>query len=285
MSITIGGKIPQSISIDGKAVASLSINGEVVWPDTPSGPDYFYIENAYNGQNTVNVYAPSAARTTDAQYSKDGTNWTNMVFDSFPKKINITLNQGEKVYFRSSTGWSGDTNGVRIQPQQSAIAGGDLRTILNYTDVNSITSIGDYDINCLFKAGGTALRPVSGLTDISAVKLGTITSSTTYRSFEDFCWNCPNLEKGLDLSTFTSPYDHSSAQTFKNMYYHCVSLNEAWAPNVSSISNGILDYWMDGVTSTGVVHIPSGLCVGSGTGCIHENSVNGIPSNWTYDTY
>ena len=280
MSITIGGKIPQSISIGGKAVASLSINGEVVWPDTPSGPDYLYIENTYVGQNTIIVHAYSAAGTTDAQYSKDGTNWTNMVFDSFPKNINITLNQGEKVYFRSSTGWSGDGNGIRIQPQQSAIAGGDLRTIIDYTNVNSITSIGQHDINCLFKAGWSAIRPVSGLTDISAVKLNTITSTTSTDAFADFCWKCPNLVKGIDLSPITSIYDSPSFDpdgTFQNMYLDCHQLNEAWAPNIQTWDDDQFYHWLENVSASGTLHAPTGITIPTG--------VYGIPNGWSRIDY
>lgn len=285
MSIVIGNKTISDIYIENKEVQRITIGNKVAYEKFI---DYLYIENTYNGQNTVELYANSAAGTTDAQYSKDKVNWTNMVFDTFPKTISITLNQGEKVYFRSSTGWSGDTNGIRIQPQQSAIAGGDIRTILNYTNVNSITSVGRYDINCLFKAGGTAISPISGLTDISNVKLNTISSTSATNAFRDFCWNCPNLVTGMDLSSITSIYDSPTFDPdagFRNMYYQCRRLTEAWAPNVTTWDADQFGDWLYRTAASGVVHIPSGLCVGSSTGCIPENSTSGIPSGWTYQTY
>lgn len=289
MSITIGGKIPQSISIDGKAVASLSINGEVVWPDTPSGPDYFYIENAYNGQNTVNIRLSwygdyPNLRTTDLAYSKNANEWTSIDVSkpsgSTAKTISVVLNEGERVYVRSSTGLSiynssSSHSYVSFHGSNAINVGGNIATLIDYTDPDSVTTVRNGEFYGLFHT--TTLHPAS-VVDISNLSLGNITTLEAY-AMNELLYGQSMLTSALDLTGITST--QSSAIT--RLYYNCSLIDEAWTLNVTR--NATNSGWLYGTASSGVVHIPSGLCVGTSSGCIRENSTDGIPTGWTYQTY
>lgn len=276
MSITIGGKTPQSISIGGKAVASLSINGEVVWSDTPSGPDYFYIENAYNGQNTITVklnvsniiVLQGPPRTTDLAYSKDGQNWTNLNLH-YPGQTYITLEANEKVYFRSSTGLSMGGSiycHICFYGNKAHKAGGKLSTLIDYTDPSSVTTV----------RSGEFAELLSGspnLIDVSDLDWDNITTLES-GALEQMCYANIYLTSGLDLSNITT----TTIDSCSKMYSGCSSLTTAYAPNVSAWTDNNFTNWLRNVSASGTVYAPAGLA-------ITTSSNNGIPSGWAQAVY
>jgi len=59
--ITIGGKNISDISISNKNVIRIqdAETLKTMWEKTSTGPDYFYIENTYNGSNSVGILVSS----------------------------------------------------------------------------------------------------------------------------------------------------------------------------------------------------------------------------------
>ena len=144
-------KIPISITIGGKDVNKIRINGEVVWQKVePVDADYFYVENTYAGENTISIKQTlkgspdSSLYAKTLQYSKDKTNWSTITLSS--TTYNISLNQGEKVYFRGNEGvlnyWysAGAKKAItNILGTQSHTIGGNINTLLNYYTPNNLT--------------------------------------------------------------------------------------------------------------------------------------------------
>jgi hypothetical protein len=71
-------------------------------------PDYFYVQNEYAGTNTFTLQKTGTPATTDLAYSKDKSTWTT--FDLTQSQNTVSLLQGEKLYFRSTTGLNSGTN-------------------------------------------------------------------------------------------------------------------------------------------------------------------------------
>ena len=112
--------------------------------------DYMFVENTYNGTNTLTLTTTTAGSpsssyySTTVEYSKDRTNWTTVTFDT-STPYNITMNQGEKVYFRNNTGVFNyrDTNGTvyyytSITSTNTINAGGNINSLFDYTNMSSV---------------------------------------------------------------------------------------------------------------------------------------------------
>ena len=145
-------KIPISITIGGKDVNKIRINGEVVWQKEvePVDANYLYVENTYNGSNTISVKQTitgspdSSLYAKTLQYSKDKTNWSTITLSS--TAYNINLNQGEKVYFRGNEGvlnYYANDGAIQaitnILGTQTHTIGGNINTLVNYITPNELT--------------------------------------------------------------------------------------------------------------------------------------------------
>lgn len=112
--------------------------------------DYMFVENTYNGTNTLTLTTTTASSpsssdySTTVQYSKDRTNWTTVTFDT-STPTTISMNQGEKVYFRNNNGKFNyfDRNSkdyhTSITCSESNNAGGNLNSLLDYTNIETVT--------------------------------------------------------------------------------------------------------------------------------------------------
>ena len=145
--LKIKNKIPSALTIGGKIVERVLMNNEVVWGrvQTP-----LYIQNTYNGSNTVTVKQTlvgspdSSTYAKHLQYSKNGLNWTTITLSS--TAYTITLNKGEKVYFRGNEGvfnywYSGGKKKAitTISANQTHTVGGNINTLLDYQDPYGLT--------------------------------------------------------------------------------------------------------------------------------------------------
>ena len=145
-------KIPISITIGGKDVNRIRISGEVVWQKEvePVDANYLYVENTYNGSNTISVKQTitgspdSSLYAKTLQYSKDKTNWSTITLSS--TAYNINLNQGEKVYFRGNEGvlnYYANDGAIQaitnILGTQTHTIGGNINTLVNYITPNELT--------------------------------------------------------------------------------------------------------------------------------------------------
>ena len=112
--------------------------------------DYLYIENTYAGGNIISVKQTltgspdSSTYAKTLQYSKDKTNWTTITLSS--TAYTITLNQGERVYFRGNEGvlnYYANDGAIQaitnILGTQTHIIGGNINTLVNYITPNKLT--------------------------------------------------------------------------------------------------------------------------------------------------
>ena len=145
--LKIKNKIPSALTIGGKIVERIKMRNEVVWGrvQTP-----LYIQNTYNGSNTVTIKQTlsgspdSSTYAKHLQYSKNGLNWTTITLSS--TAYTITLNKGEKVYFRGNEGvfnyWysRGAKKAITtISANQTHTVGGNINTLLDYQDPYGLT--------------------------------------------------------------------------------------------------------------------------------------------------
>ena len=236
-----------------------------VFPD-PS--DYFYIKN--EGYESGNLYVDCPDERTDIDFKIDNGSWTNL-HQTYGGGAYIELQPNSKVYFRGTAGYVKDVEGnglwfdSGINTNITISMGGDLRTLLNYTDVDSITTIPEKCFQNAFD--GTNLISIDNLTLGSSVT--TIGNNAFAMMFQG-----SQIQNGLDLSNVTSVGDYGLAQ----LYYNCNNLTSAYAPNLSTWSTSKTNSWLDGVASTGVLYKPSTLT-------IPTNTDSGVPSGWTTQTY
>ena len=145
--LKLQNKIPSALTIGGKVVERVLMRNEVVWGrvQTP-----LYIQNTYNGSNTVTIQQTlvgtpdSSTYAKHLQYSKNGLNWTTITLSS--TAYTITLNQGERVYFRGNEGvfnyWYSGGNKkaiTTISANQTHTVGGNINTLLDYQDPYGLT--------------------------------------------------------------------------------------------------------------------------------------------------
>lgn len=229
--IQIGNKEVASITIGGKEVQTITIGGKVAYENGPAPvdpTDYFYIENTYNGSNTITITTnkydyseedPEADPLdmtkcgTTLEWSKDKSTWNTLTLtESSPNTI--TMNQGEKVYFRNDTGkfnyiddwgsywYSSFTN------NHSASTGGDIHTLIDYTGTN-ISTRERYCLYSLF-VGNTGLTDASNLTLPSSLVDGELSSLFA---------SCGNLTSAPSLPATTL-----TQECYQGMFYGCYSL-------------------------------------------------------------
>ena len=144
--LKLQNKIPSALTIGGKVVERVLMRNEVVWEKVQ--PEYFYIENTYDGDNTISI-KQTITRSPDSstyaktlQYSKDKTNWSTITLSS--NAYTITLNKGERVYLRGNEGVLnyyvlGTSAITNISGTQTHIIGGNINTLINYMTPNELT--------------------------------------------------------------------------------------------------------------------------------------------------
>ena len=136
-----------TIRLGDRNIVKIKIGDSVIWQKEP---DYFYVENTYDGGNTISVKQTlsgspdSSTYAKTLQYSKDKTNWTTITLSSTTHNIN--LNQGERVYFRGNEGvfnYYADDGAIQaitnILGTQTHTIGGNINTLVNYITPNKLT--------------------------------------------------------------------------------------------------------------------------------------------------
>ena len=192
--LKLQNKIPSALTIGGKVVERVLMNNEVVWGrvQTP-----LYIQNTYNGSNTVTVQQTlsgspdSSTYAKHLQFSKNGLNWTTITLSS--TAYTITLNKGEKVYFRGNEGvfnywYSGGKKKAitTISANQTHTVGGNINTLLDYQDPYGLT-LPQGAFNSIFE-NNTKLTSASDITFTPSVD-GSLSTYCYLYLFK----NCTNL--------------------------------------------------------------------------------------------
>ena len=228
-----------------------------VFPDPSS---YFYIKNETMSQNYMD-YNSSWLKTINLEYSFDKVNWTRF------NGVNIPADS--YMYLRNTSGTFCTSEYTQVlYPHENISLGGDIRTLFNYTDVESVTKIPDYGFSRIF-----SMQNVSKITDISNISFRGITEIGNYGLYM-FVLDCYTGTKGVDLRDVTTLGEEALTQ----MYGSNSNITEVYAPNVSTWDTNKTAGWLSGVSSTGVVYKPSTLT-------IPTNDESGIPSGWTTQDY
>ena len=246
-------KIPAVITIGGKDVNKIRINGEVVWQKEvePVDADYLYIENTYNGTNTIYFFTtqsgihPSSDKCSNqVEYSTDKVNWTTLTFNpSTPQTV--TINTGEKLYLRNDTGvfnyynGSANTYNTNINVSRSNIIGGNINTLLDYKNPDTVP----LSHSCFFGL----FRDNIATTDVSGLKFGNKTLSTG--CYREMFYNCSKITNGAELPATTL-----AESCYYGLYKNCSSLKtvKISAKNISATN--CLTEWLYGCASTGTVY-------------------------------
>ena len=182
-----------TIRLGGRNIVKVKLGDVVIWQKTTEPvvePEYFYIESLTDG-NTVKLItylrntSYSSYLTPTIEYSTDKQNWTTITFDWSTydvKNINIpvVLNTGDKMYFRNDTGkfsraiynsGSYETSYITFTTdwQGRVNVGGDIRTLINYRNVdNTILEDGMFSNLFSHTYGGTTTAKI---VDASNLKL------------------------------------------------------------------------------------------------------------------
>lgn len=230
-----------------------------VFPDPSS---YFYIKNETMNEERLE-FNDSWLSTVNLEYSFDKVNWNNV-------NNGFYVPADSYIYFRNTSGTFCTSNYTQvIFPYFNCSLGGDVRTLFNYTDVESVTKIPDYGFSHPFTMQGDAK-----ITDISNLSFRGITEIGNYGLRDTFSQSWFEITKGVDLRDVTTIGERALSQ----LYAYNSKLKEAYAPNVSTWDTNKTLYWLYGVASTGVVYKPSTLT-------IPTDDDSGIPSGWTTQDY
>ena len=229
-----------------------------VFPDPSS---YFYIKNETMQKGEIS-FDYSWLSTVNLEYSFDKVNW---------KRFNgsFYLPADSYVYFRNTSGTfcTSEYDNV-ISLKFNCSLGGDIRTLFNYTDVDSVTAIPPYGLKYMFSGQGGIIK------DISNLSFRGITSIGDYGLYGTFSQTWTEITKGVDLRDVTTIGNYALNQ----LYAYNSKITEVYAPNVSEWDKNKTQFWLLNVAPTGVVYKPSTLD-------IPTNDSSGIPSGWTTQDY
>lgn len=218
MSITIGGKLVSDIVINNKDVQRITdiLTSEIIFEKAADITDYLYIQNTYNGTNTISLKTKGSGTVTNqhatvVEYSKDKIAWTSITLTR-GNTATIPMATGEKVYFRNNSGYWNELNFfTEIQTSGSSVAGGDILSLLDYENLGTV-SMYQCCFYCLFYEN-------TGLT--SAANL-TLPSSTADSCFQNMFSGCTSL-----VNTPALPSTTLENECYEGMFNECTSLVNA----------------------------------------------------------
>lgn len=234
-----------------------------VFPDPSS---YFYIKNETMSEGPIGLFLFNSGMLNEItlDYSLDKVNWTRVT----EHNNNIYIPADGYMYLRNTTGvFKKDTTQVFL-PHSDISLGGDIRTLFNYTDVESVTKIPDYGFYEPF-----AFQEGSKCIDISNLSFRGITEIGNYGLKDAFGYDF-TITKGVDLRDVTT----LGEQSLFGLYSGNSNLKEAYAPNVSTWDENKTEIWLSNVAPTGVLYKPSTLT-------IPTYSDSGLPYGWTTQDY
>lgn len=237
------------IYLGQREIVKIKKGNDVIWEGESSPvvePDYFYVENTYNGSNTITFTttksnSPSSDVYTDRiEYSKDKLNWTTLTFDiSTPQTV--TINSGEKLYMRNNSGvfnYDSFPNNytTSIDASQSCILGGNINTLLDYNNANNSSLTGKS--GCFY----SLFKNNSHITDASSLVLPTTTLVNNYYTY--MFQNCTSLTTPPEL-----PANTLTLNCYFRMFDGCTSLTTAPALPATTLENYCYSYMFNGCTS------------------------------------
>ena len=236
MSIVIDDKKITDINISNKNVQKIVdiFTGKIIFEKTKPENEYFYIENTYDGSNTIFVGTiissnyTTGSHATQLQYSKDKETWTTITLSG---TNTIPINSGERVYFRNDNGffnWYESDSGLNTDYFYTQFnctnphkVGGNITSLLNYKDKN--VTITPYCLYELFDGN-------KKLTDASELILPK-TSLAPYCYYSMF-WGCTSLTTAPALPATTLV-----ESCYESMFGDCSSLTSAPALPATTLAD------------------------------------------------
>lgn len=246
--ITINNKDVVDIILDNKNVTKIQDANtlDIMWIKRSPSNEYFYIENDYNGNNTISITTSVGTGTitgnhaSKLEYSKDKENWTTITLRNTTQTI--SMNSGDKVYFRNDNGYfnwynnSKDRFFTKITCSEIHSVGGNINTLLDYTDDN--VSCSPYCFYNLFYGNNK-------LTNAENLYMSSILDIYCYSSMFEGCTSltsAPALPATtLAQSCYSYMFSTCSSLTtppalpattlanycYSSMFYNCTSLASA----------------------------------------------------------
>lgn len=230
------------VYLNGVEQVKIIKNGSVIWEKQQDNTDYFYIQNTYAGQNTVTLTTTktgspdSGTYATSVSWSKDKSAWTTITLTTAMART-FVLEQGEKVYFRNDNGkWSSYVNDNNLiyntfASTQSIVAGGELYTLLDYTNSSVGLSNGCF-FNLFRNCTTLATAP-----DLSFTTMAT-------RCYQNIFYGCTSLTTAPSLPATTM-----ADYCYQGVFYGCTSLTTAPVLPATTLSSGCYQSMFRGCTS------------------------------------
>ena len=260
-----------TIRLGDRNIVKIKIGDSVIWQK--DNTDYFYVENTYDGSNTISVKQTltgspdSSTYAKTLQYSKYKNNWTTITLSS--TAYTITLNKGEKVYFRGNEGVfnhyvirATEQAYTNITANQTFNVGGNINTLINYYNPNNLT-LPQGVFNNLFR---------DNVNLVSAENLTLQPSSDGSLPVFAYLYlfnNCTSLVKPPVLIAKTL-----SKGSYYSLFDGCSQLNNLTVYTDDNSQTNCTKDWLRGVASSGTFR-------NLGSATYTTNSPSGIPSGWT----
>ena len=302
-----------TIRLGNRNIVKIMKGSTVIWQKSTTPvvtTDYLYVQNTSSGTNNITLTKDdTSASTKTLEYSKDLSNWTS--FTPTDSAFTVSLNQGEKLYLRGS---NGTRPNLTILGQANHIVGGNVNTLLDYTNPNGV-SLPQNAFTNLFN-GDLYLTDASNLV-LPATRLSnycysnmfyyctalTVTPTLPATTLAQNCYynmfsECTSLTTAPPVLPATSlaegcyyfmfyhctslttaptlPAPTLVTQCYQQMFSGCTSLNSVttYAEDISA-TDCLLE-WLFNVASAGTLH-------NLGRAPYPTNSRSGIPSGWTED--
>ena len=245
MSIVIDDKKITDINISNKNVQKIvdELTGKIIFEKTkPVSNEYFYIENTYNGSNTISLKTTiggtniTGSHATQLQYSKDKETWTTITLNGTNR---IPMNSGERVYFRNDSGgfnWYKKTKDMfytQIKCSNNHKVGGNINSLLDYNNYN--VAITPYCFYELFYKN-------EYLTDASEL-IFSKTSLAPY-CYQYMFYNCTSLTAAPALPATTL-----AEGCYQSMFSSCSSLTNTPTLPATTLKNYCYYSMFSGCTS------------------------------------
>ena len=322
MSITIGGKTPETIFINQKEVMNISIDNDIVWGNSEYNLNYMWLKNTADSVGTLTLTKTGTPNATELYYSFDKVSWT--AFDLTQASSTVSIPAGKTIYFRgnNTNGFNVDSsNNFNITMNTSNTVGGDIRSLVSATGFENVTTMPEGCYARLFRYN-------LYLTDASKLEINY--SAVTRGGFVGTFDNCRNMAKGPDFNSVTIAYEGGFNTTFTGCnslnvapkfdnlkelsgdavmygtFSHCTSLVSADLSSITNVGTGsnVVRETFNNCSSLNYVKCPNiptwntgkfnkwlngvaatGTVVKPSDLTIPTDNVSGIPTGWTTEDY
>ena len=274
MSIVIDDKKITNINISNKNVQKIVdiLTNKIIFEKTkPVSNEYFYIENTYNGSNTISLKTTigsgniTGSHATQLQYSKDKETWTTITLSG---TNTIRMNSGERVYFRNDSGsfnWynnfkSEDKFYTQIKCSNKHKVGGNINSLLDYNNYNvAISPCCFYqlfyenkyltDANELIFSK-TSLAPYCYSSMFNGCTSLTAAPALPATTVADYCYSYMFQDcTSLTTAPIELPATTLSNYCYKSMFGGCTSLTAAPSLPATTLASQCYQYMFHGCTS------------------------------------